>query len=154
MEHLETARHPPSSRRIASKGPAPRVSGPLSVHLCRDVCRRGFQSLSLSCALGPSGTALGNMQARLIFSRHSKYCPLYFNTGNPVTSWEQGLPRNSVPWGRGEGGACLLNIFSSVLAKSELLVLWVSGAFPFKDIGAAEICSSPSSSHSASFPHV
>ena len=96
-----------------------------------------------SCALGPSGTALGNMQAGLIFSRHSKYCPLYFNTGNPVTSWEQGLPRNSVPWGRGEGGACLLNIFSSVLAKSELLVLWVSGAFPFKDIGAAEICSSP-----------
>ena len=97
----------------------------------------------LNCALGPSGTGLGNMQAGLIFSQHSKYCPLYFSTGNPVMSWEQGLPRNSVPWGRGEGGAWLLNIFSLVLAKPELLVPRVSGVFPFKDIGAAEISSSP-----------
>lgn len=59
----------------------------------------------LNCVLGPSGTGLGNMQAGLIFSQHSKSCPPYFSTGNPVVSWEQGLPRKSVPRGRGEGGA-------------------------------------------------
>lgn len=52
--------------------------------------------------LGPSGTGLGNMQAGLIFSQRSKYCPPYFSTGNLVMSWEQRLPRNSVPWGRGK----------------------------------------------------
>lgn len=57
----------------------------------------------LNCALGPSGTGLGNMQAGLIFSQRSRYCPLYFSTGNLVMSWEQGLPRNSVPWGGGRG---------------------------------------------------
>lgn len=59
----------------------------------------------LNCVLGPSGTGLGNMQAGLIFSQHSKSCPPYFSTGNPVMSWKQGLPRKSVPRGRGEGGA-------------------------------------------------
>lgn len=56
----------------------------------------------LNWALGPSGTGLENRQAGLIFSQRSKYCPPYFSTGNPVMSWKQGLPRNSVPWGRGE----------------------------------------------------
>lgn len=93
----------------------------------------------LNGALGPSGTGLGNMQAGLIFSQHSKYCPPYLSTGNPVVSWEQGLPRNSVPWGREEGGAWPLNIFSLVLGKPEVLVPRVSGVFPFKDIGTAEI---------------
>lgn len=37
------------------------------------------------------------------------------------------------------GGAWLLNIFSLVLAKPELLVPRVSGVFPFKDIEAAGI---------------
>lgn len=88
-----------------------------------------------------SGTGLGSMQARLIFSQHSKHCPPYCSTGNPVVSWEQGLPRNSVPlW---EGGrrsvAAKYDYFFSVLGKRELLVPWVPGVFLFKDIGAVEI---------------
>lgn len=70
-------------------------------------------------------------------------------------SWEQRLPRNSVSWGRGKGGAWLLNIFSLVLAKPELLVPRVSGIFLFKDAGAAEISlSSFPSTQPTSFPHL
>lgn len=109
----------------------------------------------LNCALGPSGTGLGNMQAGLIFSQRSKYCPPYFSTGNPVMSWEQGLPRNSVPRGRGGGGAWPLNTFSLALARPELLVPRVSGVFPFKDRVAAEISLSssptPTPAHSVYF---
>lgn len=76
----------------------------------------------LSCALGPSGTGLGNMQARLIFSQPSKYCPPCFSTGNPVMSWEQSIPGNSVLGEeRKEEHSCSMLFFCLSIGKARII---------------------------------
>lgn len=109
----------------------------------------------LNCALGPSGTGLGNMQAGLIFSQRSKYCPPLLQYWESSHVMGTGPSQKFCASGEGGGGAWPLNTFSLALARPELLVPRVSGVFPFKDRVAAEISLSssptPTPAHSVYF---